>query len=128
MISDEKFGIRISNDELPILLHAIVEAKFSSNPGDRAIIASPLLAVIAKRVVSAMLDGSGASAYKEWLNFHGHTDFWRVAILYAKSEYKNKWDSWDDSQRLSYVDNLIAPFFLTEARYKEFVNEFLGED
>lgn len=115
---------------LRALLRAIVSAKFSTNPLDRDVPASPVVAALA-REAAATLEGretvrEGASAearWKVWRAFSPERLEWEAALTYATDAFAGHWPHWNEEQREQALRDLISPYELNPTTREQFLRE-----
>jgi len=123
LILEDKHAVRA-------LLRALVSAKFSADPHDRDVPASPLVANVAREAAAALeqseIEEEGdvaAERWRVWREFGPARPEWRSAIKFAAEAFSDHWGSWTSDQHKVVVEDLVAPFELAAASFEQFVQE-----
>jgi hypothetical protein len=125
--------MKISTDELPALIALIVAGKFKADAVDRAVAASPIVAAIADRAATELVEyqiSKYGAAYKAhvltWQDFKNHREEWTFACRYAAENFGREWHSWSSDKQRDSIDNLASPFKLDDEGRVAFIKEFLA--
>jgi hypothetical protein len=124
--------IQIEDQELAALVAVIMQGKFRPSRKDDTVPASPIVAALARRVTDAYAGrqlerfGELARAVRgEWQEFEAHPDEWAAAVDHARKFFAPNWDALPAERRLAVVDDLVAPFELTQSSRDRFIRAFL---
>jgi hypothetical protein len=99
-------GVVVTDQHELIALHrALFEAQFAIEPHDRDVPGSPLLAIIANRVLDALTQVD--PRWAEWREAGKHPD--RVAIARKHLLADPRWGSMSPAERKNQVFNQLAP-------------------
>ncbi|WP_437968478.1 hypothetical protein WMF04_03935 [Sorangium sp. So ce260] len=119
-----------SHAEALALLRVIVEAKFHSNPDDRDVPGSSVLAALAVRiresVVAEEIRREGAVAaerWSEWSRLGPSRPEWAAARDFAASSWREIWGEWSEAQKRDAATVLLSPFEVDRDDLSMFLDE-----
>jgi hypothetical protein len=103
--------------ELFVLYRAVLAGKFCECPQDSDLMASPILAAMARDLSDVVASYEAANAVTDIghhqqsrLSMHSGRAEWAIAVAYARKYLMPKWHGWTPEERSSVVGDLIAPF------------------
>lgn len=110
------------------LPRALVSAKFSCDPHDRDVPASPLVAKLASEAATILeqleVEEEGdvaADRWRVWKDLTSRRPEWKAAMSFAAEAFAEHWSAWSSEQRKSVLADLVAPYELSAASFDEFV-------
>jgi hypothetical protein len=116
--------------EARALLRAIIAGKFTSDPSDDDVPASPLVAQVVNRLAdmlgAAESDREGDSVQVEWARWRQMTprrEEWPKALSYAERAFRQHWWDWSGSEREEILKTLFSPFVADAATGQLFIKE-----
>lgn len=114
--------------ELLALHKALMEAQFCDDPNNFDISASPVIALLHKRLLESLVHADSArngeaanNKWENWLSLSSDRREWNVALSRAQNE--RRWFQWTKEERLEYVKCLLAPFCTSDKLLEEFINQ-----
>ena len=123
LVVEDKHAVRA-------LLRALVSAKFSPDPHDRDVPASPLVAKVAREAAAALeqleVEQEGEVAVERWRLWKDLTagrPEWEAAIRFAAEAFAQQWATWTQEQRQSVLADLVAPYELSTTSLEKFVHD-----
>jgi hypothetical protein len=118
-----KFVVEDRN-ELLSLHRALLEAKFSNDPNDPAVIGSKIIADLSNRVVDSLIrsESETGEKWEKWRknSISVNRREWKIAL---NSIPHKKWAEWDKERKINFIEILFSPFQLTEELQLLFIKE-----
>ena len=111
--------------ELLALNRALMEAKFSNDPNDNDIAASPIVASIVRRLIDELTIMHERADVKtlpslDWKAWCKEGPGEREMSIIRRNLTKiSFWNDLDNEQRSDYIENLIAPFVVDNDSFSE---------
>ncbi len=112
--------------ELRALQRVFREAKFCTEPDDKDIAGSPIVAQLFERLMEVLIEqqvtregDEARRRWNAWLQIDDSRDEWFAAIRRAKADVR--WDRFTESERANYVKILLSPFVLSREMYEKFI-------
>jgi hypothetical protein len=113
--------LNLKLDELIVLHRLIMEAKFSNNVRDKALIGSPLAGEVARKTLQEIIDLSKEVKHQseDWIVWR-QADESRKEWEYVKDQVENDahWDRFSDDIKMQLVRDIISPLELTVEQQK----------
>lgn len=123
LVVDDKHTLRA-------LLRALVSAKFSPDPHDRDVPASPLTASVAREAAAALehlevqQEGEvAAERWRLWRDLTVERPEWEAALRFAAEAFVERWATWTPEQRGLVIADLVAPYELSTESLGRFLHE-----
>ncbi|NQX64612.1 SMI1/KNR4 family protein [Paenibacillus alba] len=120
----------LENEEELIALHNIImEAKFSPNPQDSRLGASPFTAVLAERGLETLIkvqskkNPTKNDSWSKWLE--GKKEWiWRRSLSYLLKHSPFRWETMEEETKYEYIRWVFSPYKPSEKDIRDFIKEY----
>lgn len=114
--------------ELLALHRALLEAKFCEEPNDLDVSASPIVAMLHKKLlrslISIEIERKGKTAqdnWDDWLEIGPKRREWKVGLQRARNE--RLWREWGYKDKQKYIFDLLSPFKVDDNLVGRFISQ-----